>query len=422
MTRSTFKVLFYLKKGAENSNGETMIMARITLNGVRCNFSTKQKIKTDSWNVDGNKAIGRSSEVNQINNLLDKIKSSLMSIYQEMLLTDNYVTAEKVRNAFMGNGESCATILSLFDKHNDDVKSLVGISKSAATLQKYGVTRRHISEFIRHKYNVADMYINEINAMFVNDFDVYLRTIACCGANTTAKFLQFFKRIVIIARDNGMMKADPFANYKIRIEKVDRGYLSQAEVNKIVKKKLCSERLEQVRDIFIFACFSGLAYIDVKNLTDSNIKTMFDGKKWIITKRQKTNTKVEVPLLTIPERIIKKYRGKAKDNLLLPVISNQKLNSYLKEIGDVCGIEQKLTFHLARHTFATTTTLANGIPIETVSKMLGHTNISTTQIYARITNDKISKDMKDLSDKFAETEDMYKTIDNKPSIKSKSEE
>ncbi len=413
MTRSTFKVLFYLKKGAENNSGETMIMTRITLNGVRCNFSTKQKIKPSLWSVEGNKAIGRSSEVQSINNLLDKIKTSLMSIYQDMLLTDNYVTSEKVRNAFMGNAESCTTILNLFDKHNEDVEALVGISKSTATLQKYKVTRKHVSEFIRKKHNLSDMYVNEINAMFISDFDLYLRTVACCGANTTAKFLQFFKRIIIIARDNGLMKADPFANYKIRIAKVDRGYLSQAEVNKIVKKKLCSERLEQVRDIFIFACFSGLAYIDVKNLTESNIKTMFDGKRWIITKRQKTNTTVEVPLLAIPERIIKKYSGKTKDGSLLPVISNQKLNSYLKEIGDVCGIEQKLTFHLARHTFATTTTLAKGIPIETVSKMLGHTNISTTQIYARITNDKISKDMEGLSEQFSETEKMYKSVDSK---------
>ena len=409
MNRSTFKVLFYLKKGAENNSGEAMIMARITLNGVRCNFSTKQKVKTANWSVDGNKAIGRSYETNQINSLLDKIKTSLMNIYQEMLLLDNYVTAEKVRNAFMGHTQSCATILGIFDRHNEDVKSLVGIAKSAATLQKYGVTRRHLSEFIRHKYNVSDMYVNEINAMFVSDFDVYLRTMACCGANTTAKFLQFFKRIVIIARDNGLMKADPFANYKIRIAKVDRGYLSQEEVDKIAKKKLCSDRLEQVRDIFIFACFSGLAYIDVKNLSESNIKTMFDGNRWIITKRQKTNTNVEVPLLAIPERILKKYKGKSKNGLLLPVISNQKLNSYLKEIATVCDIEQRLTFHLARHTFATTVTLANGIPIETVSKMLGHTNISTTQIYARITSNKISKDMEGLSQKFSVTETLFET-------------
>ena len=413
MTRSTFKVLFYLKKGAANNSGETMIMARITLNGVRCNFSTKQKIKETNWNVEANRATGRSSQTAQVNSLLDNIQSSLMKIYQEMLLVDNYVTAEKVRNAFMGTSENCTTILQLFDKHNEDVKALVGISKSTATLQKYSVARRHLSEFIRHKYNMSDMYVNEINAMFISNFDVYMRTIACCGANTTAKFLQTFKRIIIIAKDNGLIKADPFANYKIRIAKVDRGYLSQDEVNKIAEKKLCSERLEQVRDIFIFSCFCGLAYIDVKNLTDSNIKKSFDGKQWIMTKRQKTNTKVEVPLLPIPERIINKYRGKQKNGLLLPVISNQKLNSYLKEIGDVCGIEKNLTFHLARHTFATTTTLANGIPIETVSKMLGHTNISTTQIYARITNDKISKDMEGLSEKFSVTENLMQPAENK---------
>ena len=202
MTRSTFKVLFYLKKGAANNSGETMIMARITLNGVRCNFSTKQKIKETNWNVEANRATGRSSQTAQVNSLLDNIQSSLMKIYQEMLLVDNYVTAEKVRNAFMGTSENCTTILQLFDKHNEDVKALVGISKSTATLQKYSVARRHLSEFIRHKYNMSDMYVNEINAMFISNFDVYMRTIACCGANTTAKFLQTFKRIIIIAVDS----------------------------------------------------------------------------------------------------------------------------------------------------------------------------------------------------------------------------
>ena len=222
--------------------------------------------------------------------------------------------------------------------------------------------------------------------------------------------MQFFKRIILIARNNGILIGDPFASYKIRLEKVDRGYLSEDEIKIILKKKMVSERLEQVRDVFIFSCFSGLAYVDVANLKEDNIRKSFDGNLWIITKRQKTNTDVNVPLLDIPKMILEKYKGKLPNGKVLPIISNQKLNAYLKEIADVCGIKKNLTFHLARHTFATTTTLAKGVPIETVSKMLGHTNIETTQIYARITNNKISNDMQGLDKKFVGIEKIYKEV------------
>ena len=225
--------------------------------------------------------------------------------------------------------------------------------------------------------------------------------------------MQFFKRIILIARNNGILIGDPFASYKIRLEKVDRGYLSEDEIKIILKKKMVSERLEQVRDVFIFSCFSGLAYVDVANLKQDNIRKSFDGNLWIITKRQKTNTDVNVPLLDIPKMILEKYKGKLPDGKILPIISNQKLNAYLKEIADVCGVKKNLTFHLARHTFATTTTLAKGVPIETVSKMLGHTNIETTQIYARITNNKISNDMQGLDKKFVGIEKIYKEVSMK---------
>ena len=365
--KSTFKVLFYLKKGSEKKNGEVMIMARITIDGKLCQFSTKQSILPENWNIAAGKAKGK--DAGRINALLEDIKASLNNIYHEQQRRDNYVTAEKVKNEFLGHSEKHETILDLFKKHNDDVKQLVGISKTIATYRKYEVTRRHLTEFIQSKYNISDIAINEITPMFITD---------------------------------------PFANYKIRLEKVDRGYLSEDEIKIILKKKMVSERLENVRDLFIFSCFTGLAYVDVANLTQENIRKSFDGKLWIITKRQKTNTDVNVPLLDIPKMILKKYKGKLPNGKVLPVISNQKLNAYLKEIADVCGIKKNLTFHLARHTFATTTTLAKGVPIETVSKMLGHTNIETTQIYARITNNKIGNDMQGLDKKFVGIEKIYK--------------
>lgn len=404
--KSTFKVLFYLKKGSEKRNGEVTIMARITIDGKICQFSTKQSIHPDNWNVKAGKATGKSG--GQINKLLDDIKASLHQIYHEQQRRDNYVTAEKVKNEFLGHTEHHETLLHLFEKHNSDVKQLIGISKSASTYQKYEVTRKHLVNFIQYKYNLSDIALKEINLMFITDFEVYLKTIGKCNSNTTAKFMQFFKRIVLIARNNGLIIGDPFANYKIRLQRVDRGYLTEDEIKKILKLKLVSDRLEHVRDLFIFSCFTGLAYIDVAGLRKEHIRKSFDGNLWIMTKRVKTGIDVNVPLLDISKMILDKYKDKLPNGKILPVISNQKLNSYLKEIADLAGIKKNLTFHLARHTFATTTTLGKGVPIETVSKMLGHTNIETTQIYARITNNKISDDMKGLSEQFTGIEKIYK--------------
>ena len=406
--KSTFRVLFYLKKGSEKKNGEVMIMARITIDGKLCQFSTKQSILPNNWSVASGKAKGK--DAGKINALLDDIRSALNTIYHEMQRRDNYVTAEKVKNEFLGHTEKHETILSLFQKHNDNMKQLVGISRTIATYRKYEVTRRHLADFIHDKYNLSDIPIREITPIFITDFELYLRTACKCGYNTAAKFLLFLKSIIIVARNNGILTKDPFANYKIQMKKVDRGYLTEDEIKIILKKKMVSERLEHVRDLFIFSCFTGLAYSDVANLREENIRKSFDGKLWIMTKRQKTNTDVNVPLLDIPKMILKKYKGKLPNGKILPVISNQKLNAYLKEIADICGIKKNLTFHLARHTFATTTTLAKGVPIETVSKMLGHTNIETTQIYARITNSKIGNDMQGLDKKFVGIEKIYKEI------------
>ena len=411
--KSTFSVLFFVKKDKQKINGSYPIFVRITVDGVASRFNSKLDVQPKVWDGKAGKAAGRSAEATRINRLLDDINASLNTIYHELQRRDNYVTAEKVKNEFLGHSENHDTILNLFQKHNDDVKQLVGISKTIATYRKYEVTRRHLAEFIQSKYNLSDISIKEITPMFITDFELYLRTTCKCGFNTTAKFMQFFKRIILIARNNGILIGDPFASYKIRLEKVDRGYLSEDEIKIILKKKMVSERLEQVRDVFILSCFSGLAYVDVANLKEDNIRKSFDGNLWIITKRQKTNTDVNVPLLDIPKMILEKYKGKLPDGKVLPIISNQKLNAYLKEIADVCGIKKNLTFHCLRHTFATTTTLAKGVPIETVSKMLGHTNIETTQIYARITNNKISNDMQGLDKKFVGIEKIYKEVSMK---------
>lgn len=405
--KTTFAVLFFVKRVARKRTTKIPVMCRITVNKSCAQFSTKLLVNEEQWDAKGNKGIGSFAEIKELNRRLNDIKGGLNEVYHDMLRQDNYVTAEKIKNNFLGIGQVHHTLLELFQKHNEDVKKLVGISVTKATLQKYECTRKHLTAFMASKYKISDISLREINHMFLCDFDIYLKTACGCSENTAAKFMQFFRRIVLIARNNGYITGDPFCNYKIRLKRVDRGYLTQEEMSDIMQKKFDLPRLEHVRDIFIFSCYTGLAYIDVKNLNASNVRTSFDGKLWIMAKRQKTNTDVNVPLLDIPLMILKKYENQLPAGQLLPVLSNQKTNSYLKEVADLCGIKKRLTFHLARHTFATTVTLAQGVPIETVSKMLGHTNIKTTQIYARITNSKISHDMKDLADKIKGIENVY---------------
>ena len=254
-----------------------------------------------------------------------------------------------MRNAFLGYSTKQRTLLELFKSHNEDARELVGISKTEATLAKYDRAYRRLEEFMKAKYKMSDIALKEINHKFITDFETYLRTVSKCNENTTAKFIQTFRMIIIIAKNNGWIFTDPFANYRIRLKRVDRGYLTDQEIKKIMEKEFGSKRLEQVRDVFIFSCYTGLAYIDVKRLTANNICTSFDGKQWIMTHRQKTDTPVNVPLLNIPLTILNKYEGKLAKRQLLPVLSNQKLNFYLKEIADLCGIHKNVTFHIARH-------------------------------------------------------------------------
>ncbi len=392
MRKSTFNILFYGKRSAIKANGKMPIMGRITVNGQAVQFGAKVEVSPEIWDAKAGKAVGRTQEVIELNAILDSIKATMTKIYRELQERESSVTPDRIKNIFFGVELKQQMLLEMFKKHNEDVAKLVGINKSKATYQKYEVARKRLSNFVKEKYHLNDIALKEINHLFLMDFEVYLLTSCGCNPNTTAKFMQFFKRIIIIAKNNGWIKADPFANYKIRLKKVDRGYLSQEEVTAIAMKKFSTKRLEQVRDIFIFSCFCGLAYIDVKNLRKENIRTSFDGNLWIIGKREKTDVSFSIPLLDIPRKILEKYEGKLPDNKILPVLSNQKMNAYLKEIGTLCGINKDLTFHCSRHTFATLT-LSKGVSIESVSKMLGHTNIRTTQIYARITDSKISDDM-----------------------------
>lgn len=396
--RMIFKVSYYVRSNYENKQGKSPLMIRIFLNGEMLNVgSSGIYIDKKLWNNSTNRVKGRGSESLNLNAQLDNISNSLQMIFKKHEF-DEDLTLDKIKSIFLGKNKVKTTFVEFYDKYLEDIKAQVGAGKSIALYHKYSAARSHFVNFLHAKYGRKDLMPGELTHLIIHDFEIYLKTVVSLKSNSATKTLKFFKTVVIFAQKCGVMTHDPFLNHHFHLEPVDRGFLTDEEIQRIMQKDFEIPRLEMVRDVFIFSCFCGLSYIDVAHLTQENIITL-DNRPWIIINRQKTNVQSNIPLLEIPQMILDKYKGKTKDNRLLPVLSNQKINAYLKEIADLCGIKKRLSYHLARHTFATML-LSKGVPIESVSKMLGHTNIKTTQIYARITNKKIEQDMMQVADKF----------------------
>lgn len=396
--RMIFKVSYYVRSNYENKQGKSPLMIRIFLNGEMLNVgSSGIYIDKKLWNNSTNRVKGRGSESLNLNAQLDNISNSLQMIFKKHEF-DEDLTLDKIKSIFLGKNKIKTTFVEFYDKYLEDIKAQVGAGKSIALYHKYSAARSHFVNFLHAKYGRKDLMPGELTHLIIHDFEIYLKTVVSLKSNSATKTLKFFKTVVIFAQKCGVMTHDPFLNHHFHLEPVDRGFLTDEEIQRIMQKDFEIPRLEMVRDVFIFSCFCGLAYIDVVHLTQENIITL-DNRPWIIINRQKTNVQSNIPLLEIPQMILDKYKGKTKDNRLLPVLSNQKINAYLKEIADLCGIKKRLSYHAARHTFATML-LSKGVPIESVSKMLGHTNIKTTQIYARITNKKIEQDMMQVADKF----------------------
>lgn len=401
MMKSIFRVVFYLRSNYVNKEGKTSVMLRIYLNNERLSLgSTGIAITASQWDKDKERIKGRTTDALSTNLQLDNIASGLQAIFRKIEMSDD-LSLERIKSEFLGKKDEIDTLMQLFEKHNTDISKQVGISVSKATLQKYNVCKRHFSDFLDKQYKRNDLKLTELTYLIIREFDLYLRTVVGQNSNTATKTMKTFKTITLLGQKMGVLLHDPFMNHRFHLEPVNRGFLTDEEILLIANKEIGIPRLELVRDIFIFSCFTGLAYIDVSNLTPDHIVTLGD-KQWIMTQRQKTSVETNILLLDIPKAIIDKYCDNPaypkRENKLFPILSNQKMNAYLKEIADLCGIKKNLTFHLARHTFATMS-LSKGVPMESVSKMLGHTNIKTTQIYARITNKKIEHDMEELAGK-----------------------
>jgi len=321
-----------------------------------------------------------------------------------LLLIENNkpVTAESIKNLLTGRVEKSKLVLEVFKYHNEQLAALVDSGYSPSTLKRYETSFSHTRSFVKWKYNMEDIEISKLDYEFITEYEFWLKSVRKCNHNSAMKYIRNFRKIINGCIRRGWLTKDPFLGFKMSLREVEIVPLSQEDLQALENKKFSCERLEQVKDIFLFCCFTGLAYVDIKKLKRSEIVVGIDEEKWIFTNRQKTSTASRIPLLPTAQRIMEKY-GKhiqcLNENRLLPVLSNQKMNAYLKEISDVCNINKKLTFHIARHTFATTVTLSNGVPIETVSKMLGHKNLRTTQHYAKILDRKVSDDMQQLKKK-----------------------
>ena len=404
MARSTFKVLFYLKKNNLKPDGKAPVMGRITVNGSIAQFSCKLNIKPSLWDTKANKASGKSLEAQKINQKLDNIKAQIGKQYQNICDRDNFVSAEKVKNAYLGFGDDYRTFFSIADEFYESYAKRVGKDRTEGSYEQLLINRKRVEMFLRDRYNLSDIPIKEIEPQFIEDYYAYLLEERKLAGSTLLTAVTKLKQIMLIAQRKGYVQVNPFAGFRFKAKTRDRGYLTEDELKRFMSVELRRYKQRQIRDIFVFCAFTGLAYSDVKKLTFDDIQTSFDGELWLIAKRKKTNVTFYVKLLPVAKRLIEQYRLVAKNNYIFPVPTfSDSMNRCLQRIAKLCGISKRITSHMARHSFATTVCLSKGVPIETVSQMLGHSCITTTQIYAKITNEKISQDMAVLTDKIGDT-------------------
>jgi site-specific recombinase XerD len=402
MLEKSFSLLFYLKKPKNYLKGSMPIYFRITVDGIPKEISTGRQCDPDRWNVNAGRSNGTKEDVKSLNAYLDTLQTKVYEVRRQLLEKNESITSQGLRNTLKGTNETTRMLMKIFQQHNDEVKTLIDKDFSPATLERYKTSFDHTRSFIEWKYGVSDIDIKKLDYEFVSQYEFWLKSVRNCNHNTSIKYISNFRKIVNRCIRNGWLDRDPFAGFKMTKREVIPEFLTEHELNTIATMKFSSERLRQVRDVFLFCCYTGLAFADVEKLKPAEIAIGIDGSKWIFTNRQKTDTLSRIPLLPVAIDILEKYKDHPScinSEKVLPVLSNQKYNDYLKEIAGICDINKKMTSHTARHTFATTVTLSNGVPIESVSKMLGHKNLKTTQHYAKVLDKKLSEDMNTLKNK-----------------------
>ena len=396
---STFNILFYVRRDKADEQGNAPIYCRITVDGKRSELAIKREVALSKWQPSKGYVKGTNEEARTLNTYIDSVRTKIYEHHKLIMEANKPITAEAIKNSFLGLSQKANSLFKLFEEHNAKVKQLIGKDFAAGTYERYETALSHLKAFALHRYQLHEVFLADVDHSFITEFDHYLRTTRNCCNNTAVKYIKNFKKIIRQALAKGLIKVDPFLSYKAKLKKVDRGYLTQEEIDAIQAKVITIPRISQVRDIFLFQCYTGLAYADIKKLSNEHIVKGADCEQWISCRRAKTDTAINVPLLPEALAILDKYKAHPEccsKGVLLPVLSNQRMNGYLKEVADLCGITKNISSHLARHSFSTTVTLANGISLEVVSKMLGHSNINTTKIYARMVDSRVSEEMQGL--------------------------
>lgn len=401
---NSFSIIFFSRKSRKNSN-LLSIYCRITINSRRAEMSLKRSIPVCNWDNLKGRARGNTTRIKILNNYLDVVYDKLLNCHKQLLNEDKIISAEAIKARYLGLDDIRKTLRDLIEYHNTNMASVL----KQGTMKNYYTTEKYLYRFLKERLKVDDIYLKQLNYRFIIDFEQFLRKVKnkqgkfMLTNNGVMKHLERFKKIVNLAIKLEWITKNPFQKFQLKFKKYDRQYLNERELQLMEETYFTHDRLEKVKNCFIFSCYTGLSYVDVKELTREQLTKGIDGRYWIFTKREKTNETVKIPLLPKALAIINKYESYIKydcSEKLLPLPSNQKVNAYLKEIAQSCKITKQITFHVARHTFATTVMLSNGVPIETVSKLLGHTKLSTTQIYARVIETKISEDIENLLKRF----------------------
>ena len=405
MNRNTFNISFYVQKTRVAKNGEVPVVMRVTVNGQRVVTSVNLKVDPRKWNAAAGKSTANTKKDYEINARIDTIRARVMQVHRQMELDGETITAQGVIDRYLGRDtKPVVMLLELFREHNEKCHKLSGNGMAAGTVERYTTSYKHTADFIKLVYRKEDVPVADVDHKFIKDYEFYLRTERKCCHNSAVKYLKNFGKIIRIAIAEGHITKNPFANIKLKLEDVDRDFLEDHEIRSMMEKRIDIERLAQVRDAFVFCCLSGLAFSDIKGLKPEHIVRDNNGALWIRKKRQKTGNMCNIPLLDPAREILDRYKDHPaclKQGVLLPVLSNQKMNAYLAEIADICGITKKVSSHTGRHSFATSVALANGVSIENVAKMLGHSDTKMTRHYARVLDKSIMRDMAVVNGMFA---------------------
>ena len=397
--KTGLKVHFYLRKTDEKKNGECPVIGKITIGKDVAQFSAKVTAKVSLWDIVSGRLTGKSKHATGVNAILDKINVAINTSYRKLQETKSTVTANEVKNAFQGIASQQETLIRYFARHNEEFKKRVGVNRELSTQVQYENSLKHLKRFMSLKCKLSDIPFTQLDFSFIEKYDFYLRVELKLKPNTILGIMRHLRKMIKLAIGEGIITRDPFEGYSPERPKAEQKYLTRDELEKIMVTPLDHPCRYLTRDMFLFSVFTGLAYRDICNLTAKNIVRASDGTLWIETTRQKTGTPCEIPLMEIPLQILDKYKGLAPDGKLLPMQSCGRLNKNLKVIAKLCGLKRKLIFHAGRHTYASEICLSQGVPIETVSRMLGHRDLRSTQIYAKISNDKISEDTDKLEER-----------------------